>query len=986
MAGTGLPIPQSGVLAQGPGVMDGDRLTSASAWASIGRVGEQIADIGASMVQTQRAAYFAEQEMGAERKRAELLSRFPNDPDGFQSAWNGFVSGKLQEVDGSVLQPLQRIYDAKGTAGYSQLVQHKAARDYALAGDNLAARLQAQSDDVMGLASAGDAGSPNFVASMTTWDGIAAERVRSGMIAPERVALDRERLLARATGEAVLFKSQQIYEEKGLSAALEDASKAMEVANVPPAIRRQYLNQVEGALRTREVQRKVDVKEAMEAASPVMRMLEDGVEGLQDEGEAIVERLREMRAPLEAAKVQRALMKNEGILRGRTNLPTRQWDPAGFLGKMRRVESGGDATAANPNSSAFGADQFTAGTWLGVVRQHRPDLIAGKSEAEVLALRGDEALSAEMAGYHAQDNAGVLRAANIPVTDGTQYLAWFAGAGGATALWRADPQASAESVLGAAAVKANPFLRDMNAADVIAWADKKMEDAAVAGMDPAMLEGYRQGQRQLFDQVFPDMKKDAEFWGLTPDSAGMLVDMAQWLDEPRLAKMREAFTTGNLVQTLRGLRPDQRAAFFSGLEDRAAGGDAGARSLLRDLDRVRASLNELEANDPMRRGIQAKWTQGPELLDWGADAATLNSGIRARGRDAEIVGQQAQRADVPALTLGEADSLANALRTGDGAKVSGLLGALESLPPAVYSATLGMPAVSAAVEALTRSSDVGKVTASFSALGALEARDPIGFRRQFPGGDTEKRLALWQTWLSYKDPQELTEIVKAQSDPVKRKAQDDQRKAADAISDKFTDGQFMSMLDPSYWPFDEPSAPTRPEAFARMKVEAKTLFADAYAQTGDESAAVKMASKMLRTVWGDSRFGGGGAMRRPPENYYPTIGGSRDWMDSQWDQFVASRPAGEGTGYQLVAAVETERDASAGKPPRYEVVYRRTDGAWDIVRGENSQRVVFAFDEKRAEAEQWDQQPGIFARLKQNLRADSHGGGGKVNIFTGEPF
>lgn len=984
MAGTGLPIPKSGVLAQGPGVMDGDRLSSASAWASISRAGAQVADIGLSMMQTQRAAYFAGEEMDAERKRAELLARFPNDPDGFDNAWNGYVSGKLEQVDGSVLQPLQRIYAAKGTAAYSQLVQQKGARDHALADDNLAARLKEQSDDVMGLASSGGAGTPAFAGSMAAWDGIAAARVNGGLEAPEKVAFERERLLARATGEAVLFKSQQIYEEKGLSAALEDAGKSMEDANVPPAIRRQYLNQVEGVLRTREVQRKVDVKEAVEAATPVMRLLEDGVEGLQDEGEEIVARLREMRAPLEAAKFQRALMKNQGILRGRTNLPASAIGGS-FLSKMRKVESGGNPTADNPLSSAYGADQFTAGTWLGVVQQHRPDLMAGKSEGEVLALRADPALSAEMADYHAQDNAGTLRAAGMPVTDGTQYLAWFAGAGGATALWRADPQASAESVLGTAAVKANPHLKDMNAADVIAWAGKKMDDAAVASMDPAMLEGYREGQQQLFDQLYPDMKKDAEFWGMTPDSAGTLMDMAKWLDGPRLAKMREAFTTGSLVQTLRGLRPDQRASFFAGLEDRAVGGDAGARSLLRDLDRVRTSLAELEASDPMRRGIQAKWTQGPELLDWNGDAGQIAAGIQARGRDAGIVGQQTQRADVPALTLGEADSLANMLRTGDGAKVGGLLGSLSGLPPATYAATLSMPPVRAAVETLTRSADVGKVTAAFGALDTLQGRDPVSFGRMF-AGDTEKRLALWQTWLSYKDPQEMAEIVKAQSDPVKRKAQEEQRKAADAISDKFTDGQFMSMLDPDYWPFNEPNAPTRPEAFARMKVEAKVLFGEAYAQTGDEAAAVTMAGKTLRRVWGDSRFGGGGAMRRPPENYYPTIGGSRDWMDSQWEEFVASRPAGEGTSYQLVAAGETERDTTSGKPPRYEVVYQRADGAWDIVRGADSQRVVYAFDEKRAEAEQWDQGPGFFGRLKQNLRADTRGGAGKVNVFTGEPL
>jgi hypothetical protein len=145
------------------------------------------------------------------------------------------------------------------------------------------------------------------------------------------------------------------------------------------------------------------------------------------------------------------------------------------------VESGGRADAKNPNSSATGAGQFISSTWLGMVRTHRPELAAGKSDAEILELRKDPKLSREMTTRYAEQNAARLRDANLPVTDGTVYLSHFAGSGGARALLQADPKADAATIMASAGktsreaiVKANPFLANMTAADVIAWADKKM--------------------------------------------------------------------------------------------------------------------------------------------------------------------------------------------------------------------------------------------------------------------------------------------------------------------------------------------------------------------------------------------------------------------------------------------------------------------------------------------------------------------------------
>ena len=137
-------------------------------------------------------------------------------------------------------------------------------------------------------------------------------------------------------------------------------------------------------------------------------------------------------------------------------------------------ESGGDPYAKNPNSSATGAGQFINSTWLSTVTKHRPDLVEGKSPSEILSLRNDPALSKEMTEAYAADNGQILTGAGLPVTPGTSYLAHFAGPQGAVKVLQASPDAPVGDVLGAAAVKANPFLKNMTVGGLVSWADKKM--------------------------------------------------------------------------------------------------------------------------------------------------------------------------------------------------------------------------------------------------------------------------------------------------------------------------------------------------------------------------------------------------------------------------------------------------------------------------------------------------------------------------------
>lgn len=149
------------------------------------------------------------------------------------------------------------------------------------------------------------------------------------------------------------------------------------------------------------------------------------------------------------------------------------------------AESGGDPNAQNPNSSASGPGQFIDSTWLATVKAHRPDLAQGQTDEALLGMKTDPKLASEMTGAYAADNQAVLQKNGLPVTPGSTYLAHFAGPGGAVKVLQADPNAPVESILGDAAVKANPFLKGMTAQGLQAWAAKKMGvTAPTAGAQP----------------------------------------------------------------------------------------------------------------------------------------------------------------------------------------------------------------------------------------------------------------------------------------------------------------------------------------------------------------------------------------------------------------------------------------------------------------------------------------------------------------------
>jgi len=150
--------------------------------------------------------------------------------------------------------------------------------------------------------------------------------------------------------------------------------------------------------------------------------------------------------------------------------------PAGafdaFLDRLMRAESNGRNTAANPRSTALGPFQFIRSTFLAVMHRHFSADVAHLSETDILALRTDRGFARRAAAAFSKENLDYLADRGLKPTFGHLRLAFLLGPVGAARVMQAPPTKLVSHILDDRVISANPFMRGMRAADLIARAHR----------------------------------------------------------------------------------------------------------------------------------------------------------------------------------------------------------------------------------------------------------------------------------------------------------------------------------------------------------------------------------------------------------------------------------------------------------------------------------------------------------------------------------
>jgi hypothetical protein len=143
-----------------------------------------------------------------------------------------------------------------------------------------------------------------------------------------------------------------------------------------------------------------------------------------------------------------------------------------FLDRLMGAESGGRDDAANPRSTALGPYQFIKSTFIEVSRRHFASEVALLDDDTLLRLRTNREFARRAANAFSKDNVALMVEQGVSPTFGHLRLAFLVGPQAAVRLLQATPTTPVSEILGSAVVTANPFMKGMSAADLVARADR----------------------------------------------------------------------------------------------------------------------------------------------------------------------------------------------------------------------------------------------------------------------------------------------------------------------------------------------------------------------------------------------------------------------------------------------------------------------------------------------------------------------------------
>jgi hypothetical protein len=253
---------------------------------------------------------------------------------------------------------------------------------------------------------------------------------------------------------------------------------------------------------------------------------------------------------------------------------------------------------------------------------------------------------------------------------------------------------------------------------------------------------------------------------------------------------------------------------------------------------------------------------------------------------------------------------------------------------------------------MARAGDESQAMFALASMERLQRVNPQVFARDFDGAAVDM-VNDYRAKAQFATPAQIIEEMRRADDPATREARKELREEGRRLAAEIDDDDITDFFAPGLFSWS-PELPPSALMTGAMRNEFRTLYADAYARTGDADRAKTESMEKLGTVWGATTIATDGTrrvMRRPPEKIYPTIDNSHDWMRAQLEADAAPFLQ-EGDAFAfIVSDPRTEAEMGSNPRPSYALMIRDQSGAVRPVMDEAGTIARVRFDPQSALAE-----------------------------------
>jgi len=937
----------------------------------------------------------------AERGLRDLQRQFQGRPQEFGEAARNFTRDFLRNVPREMRPFVEGEVTQSGRQLYEGLMSHRNQLDQQREAASFQSRVSMLSSDLDSLAQQENGTStPEYAQKAAELADLRRQMAANPRYAytPEQMEADERDRRQRDITQGTAGAAYRMYRQTGDIAA---AERFVEERIMDPALplsaaeRAKARSEAMSAITSGAAARQAQVAELRQERDLVVADLQAGREVDPTRVNDLIARLTGLRANADvyalrsaqavstvvrgfngASAAERIRIYDE--MRGLAGAGSASGVPTGGI---INAESRGVANAQNPNSSARGLGQFIDSTWLEMVQKHRPDLMAGRRQAQVLALRDDPAISREMTQRYGEQNQARLRSEGLEPTAGNTYLMHFAGPAGGVALLR-NPNAPAADTMAAASggrqtaadlIKANPFLAGKTGAEVAAWAAQRVNEPGSANDATRRTGGssvYAAAIREAQTRIDADAKKAVEDYdkavranqNVTDEEKTTLLELvartsSQDVRDGLVAKLGQS-EVDRLVRTL---PPDRARQVVAELQRRTQRGEAGPveRDIARRAAESAEAAEKARATDPVQHFMD---TQGPTVagreimgpplpvVDTSSPSA-LSQSIDQRVRTGRAVEAFNGSGSISPFTAQDATAIGQAIVRAGPQDIGALLEALRTrVPEASLEPMLRQEGIKGGIEALARSNDPAKLTAAMQFLDSMQTRLGATRFEALVGATARERLDDWQTRGRSEDPVQFADRWSRADDPQVRAAREENRKAGERLArDEFTPEQIANVVTGRWLGgmrgSAAPSADMHGDQRGVLMQDWQRIMGEEYARyQGDKELATKKATERIQRLWGASDANGGRVMRHRPETVFEPVNGDHGWIGQQINgaiveqlgrgaiplrpDEVPSAGMGPAVRYGLLADRTTEsmidayrRNPQGAEPPSYVVIY-----------------------------------------------------------------